>query len=248
MKSFDPSKQVTTKAKPLPVYLLLDVSDSMTGEKIATLNRAAKEMIETFAQEERMENEILVSIITFGGEARLHLPPTKASSITWANLEADGMTPLGAAMTIAKGVVEDKKVTPSRAYRPTIVLVSDGQPNDKWRPPLDDFISNGRSAKCDRMAMAIGPDADEDVLTRFIAGTQHQLFYAEHASQIPKFFEYVTISVTTRANSKNPNEIPADDDIKLDGSTEPQTAPSGDSGASDPTEPSADAEGDEGYW
>jgi uncharacterized protein YegL len=65
---------------------------------------------------------------------------------------------------MAKAMIEDKDVVPSRAYRPTVVLVSDGGPNDAWEKPLNAFISDGRSAKCDRMAMAIGADADEAVL------------------------------------------------------------------------------------
>ena len=119
-------------------------------------------------------------------------------------------------------MIEDKEITPSRAYRPTIVLVSDGQPNDTgWERAMDDFINTGRSKKCDRMAMAIGSDADENVLKRFIDGTEHELFYANNAGQLYEFFRYVTMSVTTRSRSQNPNEIPADADLKSKVSDEP---------------------------
>jgi uncharacterized protein YegL len=64
------------------------------------------------------------------------------------------------------------------------------------------------------MAMAIGEDADENVLKRFIEGTEHELFYANNAAQLHEFFRYVTMSVTTRSQSKNPNDIPADSDLK----------------------------------
>jgi uncharacterized protein YegL len=79
---------------------------------------------------------------------------------------------------------------------------------------MDDFINNGRSKKCDRMAMAIGKDADENVLKRFIEGTEHELFYANNAAQLHEFFRYVTMSVTTRSQSQNPDDIPADSDLK----------------------------------
>ena len=246
---FDPKKFTTPKAKPLPVYLLLDVSTTMgevvnmenvrhTGEtffkdgkeweiveggtsKMDQLNEAVQEMLGSFKEEERMETEIMVCIITFGDDANLHLPPTKASQIKWKNLDADGETALGAALEMAKAMIEDNETTPSRAYRPTIVLVSDGQPNDSWERPLEEFIKHGRSSKCDRMAMAIGSDADEQVLNRFIAGTEHHLFYAENASQLHEFFQRVTMSVTMRTRSKNPNEIPdvskiSDDMLSVD--------------------------------
>lgn len=211
---FDPKKFTTPTPKPLPVVLLLDVSFSMSGDKIENLNKAVEDMLDTFAQEEKMETEILVSVITFGNQVELQVPYTKASQVQWQRLHANGTTPMGTALKMAKAMIEDKETTPSRAYRPTIVLVSDGQPNDSWENPLEDFISEGRSSKCDRMAMAIGLDADETVLKRFIEGTPHDLFYAENAGQLHEFFQRVTMSVTMRTQSKNPNVVPAS--IELD--------------------------------
>ncbi len=212
---FDPKKFTTPDAKPLPVVLLLDVSGSMSGSKIENLNKAVKDMLDTFAQEEKMETEILVSIIKFG-PVELHLPFTKASQIKWEDLEVTGATPIGGALEMAKAMIEDKEITPSRAYRPTIILVSDGQPTDRWEKPMEAFVSEGRSAKCDRMAMAIGSDADETVLKQFIEGTPHELFTAEKAGELHEFFQLVTMSVTMRSQSKNPNMLPAPSEIKLD--------------------------------
>ena len=236
---FDPKKFTTPTAKPLPVVLLLDVSSSMSGDKIENLNKAVEDMLDTFAQEEKMETEILVSVITFGNEVELYVPYTKASQVQWQGLQADGMTPMGTALKMAKAMIEDKETTPSRAYRPTIVLVSDGQPNDSgWEKALEDFISEGRSAKCDRMAMAIGRDADEHVLKRFIEGTPHDLFYAENAGQLHEFFQRVTMSVTMRTQSKNPNVVPTPSEIKLDG----------DSVKVNTTENITASSDDDGYW
>lgn len=243
---FDPKKFTTPTAKPLPVVLLLDVSSSMSGDKIENLNKAVKDMLDTFAQEEKMETEILVSVITFGDEVKLYVPFTKASQVQWQRLETNGVTRMDVAFKMVKDMIEDKEVTPSRAYRPTIVLVSDGAPSDErgypsdnWERPLENFISEGRSSKCDRMAMAIGPDADERVLKRFIEGTPHDLFYGEDAGEeLHKFFQRVTMSVTMRTHSKNPNVVPVPSDIKLDGgSVKPTTAGN--------TTASSD---DEGYW
>ena len=221
---FDPKKFVVPKAKPLPVCLLLDVSYSMSGSKIDNLNKAVVEMIKTFAAEEKMEIEILISVISFGGEVKLEIgtesePFVKASEIEWSDLVVSGMTPMGTALKVAKDMIEDKNVTPSRAYRPTIILVSDGAPTDDWKKPLDDFITDGRSSKCDRMAMAIGSDANDDVLKRFIGDTSHDLFYAEDAAKLHEFFNYVTMSVTMRTRSQNPNEVPEVDNETLDNTT-----------------------------
>ena len=223
---FDPSEFTTHEAKPIPVCLLLDVSGSMIGSKIDNQNKAVQEMLDTFAEEEKMETEILVSVITFGNEVKLHVPFTKASQVKWNDLQAKGRTPMGAALKMAKATIEDKETTPSRAYCPMIVLVSDGQPNDTWERPLEDFINEGRSSKCFCMALAIGHDADEQVLSRFIEKTPflakekpNKVFYAENAAQLHEFFQFVTMTTIARSRSKNPNEVPAASDIKLDGAS-----------------------------
>lgn len=197
------------KARPLPVILLADVSGSMSVEgKIDALNQAVKEMIISFAQAEELRAEIHVSVIIFGGTARLLLPLTPASEVTWEPMSASGGTPLGEALTLAAGLFEDKEQIPSRAYRPTVLLVSDGMPTDAWEEPMRRFIHEGRAKKADRMAMAIGADAVETMLAKFLNDPEKQVFHAEDAAKIRDFFRFVTMSVVTRSRSNNPNQPP----------------------------------------
>ena len=214
MAGFNPANFTVAKAKPLPVVLLLDVSSSMGGESIKKLNIAVKEMISDFASAEKNEVEILVSIITFGAKVLLHTPYTSPKDIEWQDLTVSGSTPMGTAFSMAKAMIEDKETTPSRAYRPTIVLVSDGEPTDSWQQPLRALVNDGRSNKCDRMAMAIGGAASNTVLNEFISGTENKVFTAQDASQIQEFFKFVTMSVTTRTNSQNANVVPKPEEIE----------------------------------
>ena len=214
MAGFNPANFTVAKAKPLPVVLLLDVSSSMGGESIKKLNIAVKEMISDFASAEKNEVEIIVSIITFGAKVLLHTPYTSAKDIEWQDLTVSGSTPMGTAFSMAKAMIEDKETTPSRAYRPTIVLVSDGEPTDSWQQPLRALVNDGRSNKCDRMAMAIGGAASNTVLNEFISGTENKVFTAQDASQIQEFFKFVTMSVTTRTNSQNANVVPKPEEIE----------------------------------
>ena len=198
---FDPSMFTVPVAKPLPIILLLDISGSMYGEKINTLNSAVQEMLETFVEEERRESEFLVSVITFGKEVKLQLPYTKASKVQWVDLCADGMTPMGTALRMAKAMIEEKGLLPSPCYKPIVVLVSDGQPTDKWDDALKDFVEQGRSSKCDRLAVAIGDDADEAILATFLTGTENEILFAEDASNITECFKKITVTATMRATS-----------------------------------------------
>ena len=235
---FNASDFTASKAKPLPVILLLDTSGSMYGNKISSLNDAVRKMLGTFTKEESQANEFLVSVITFGGTASLACPPTPASEIAYANLSADGGTPLGAAIDVAKSLIEDREQTPGRAYRPLVVLVSDGVPTDSWEAKLDQFIHDGRSAKCDRMALGIGREAYEGqgraTLERFTASTEHQVFEAKDAGEIHNFFKFVTMSVVTRGLSQDPNAIPKD--LTLKPPTPPPATPEA---ATSPAEPVA---------
>lgn len=199
---------VKQEARPLPVLLLLDVSGSMDGEKIDSLNQAVKEMVKDFGNEESTKTEIHLAIVTFGGEARLHTDLMSVKNIEYKDIVANGYTPLGGALDIAKELVENKEKITSRSYRPSVILVSDGSPNDMgWERKMNSFINEGRSSKCDRWALAIGADADEHMLKTFINDPEKKLFKTEDAGGISKFFKFITMSTTSRTKSDNPNVV-----------------------------------------
>lgn len=195
-----------TAARPLPVILMADVSGSMAADgKIAALNSAVGEMQAAFGEEDDASAEIHMAVVTFGGSASLHLPLTPASEVRWTPMQANGMTPMGAALDIVTDLIEDRERVPSRAYRPTVVLVSDGLPNDEWRGPLDRFHQSERAAKAQRFALGIGADADHDVLRTFLRDPEGRVFEAHEAREVRKFFRWVTMSVTARSRSGQPN-------------------------------------------
>jgi uncharacterized protein YegL len=216
-------KEFTHSApRPLPVIVLADVSGSMSPEgKIGALNQAIRDMITSFVNEEDMRAQIQVSVITFGGTAKVHAELQPAKAIQWADMNADGGTPMGEAMSLAAALIEDKSKVPSRAYRPTVVLVSDGLPTDDWKAGFDKLLTSERAKKSDRFAMAIGADADEAMLEQFMSDPKIGVFRANDAAQIRQFFRFVTMSVTSRTRSQNPNATqqlpPIDnpDDIKI---------------------------------
>ncbi len=197
--AFNPNNYKAPEVKKLPVILLLDVSSSMQGAKIDSLYNATCDMIDTFVGAQLKEQSIDVAIITFGREIKLHTPYTPVKELQDKGLEhfkADGMTPMGTAIQMAKDMIDDKSVTPSRIYRPAVVLVSDGEPNDDWRNSMAMFINDGRSSKCQRFAVAIGAQADRTVLETFTENPDN-VFYAANASELAECFKTVSMSVTT---------------------------------------------------
>lgn len=116
------SEPSLASARPLPVVLLADISGSMVEYgKIDALNTAVAEMLASFGEEDDARARIHVAVITFGEEARLHQPFAPAVELRWRPMAARGTTPLGAALTLATTLIEDRGQIPSRAYRPTII-------------------------------------------------------------------------------------------------------------------------------
>ena len=205
-------------ARPLPVIVLADVSGSMSANgKIDALNDAVSEMIANFAEEDDSRAEIHVGVIAFGGAgASLHKHLRPAGETQWESMQASGRTPMGEAFALVRSMIEDRNTIPSRAYRPTVVLVSDGVPTDDWRGPLKQLLESERASKATRFAMAIGADADHETLTAFLANDEGRVFEAHEAREIKNFFRWVTMSVTTRSRSANPNSVVMVDPTDLD--------------------------------
>ena len=127
---------------------------------------------------------------------------------------------MGAAFDLARQVLENKDIIPSRAYRPVLILLSDGQPDFGWDTAFKALCASERAQKASRLAMAIGPDADEKMLKNFVNDVEAPLFKAHNARDIHRFFRAVTMSVTSRTVSQNPDLstfiVPPPDDDALD--------------------------------
>jgi uncharacterized protein YegL len=186
-------------------------------DKIGALNLAIEEMLASFRAEDDSRAEIQVAVITFGrGGARVHQAMTPASQVSWAPLAPDGNTPLGAALDLAVTMLEDRGQIPSRAYRPTIILVSDGQPTDEWKGPLARLLQSERASKAARFAMGIGADADTATLEAFLATSDARVHSAHEARQIRQFFRWVTLTVAQRSRHARPDSVIAAPPIALE--------------------------------
>ena len=193
-------------ARRLPVILLLDTSGSMFGEKIDVLNSSIQSMLNDFASVDSSEVEICVAIYQFGPEAQEVLPLMSAAEAEkkFTSMSADGSTPLGSVLRLAKNsLLENREAITSRDYRPIVLLASDGEPNDSWETAFEEFCSEGRSAKCTRMAIAIGVydgDKAHDMLKNFVTKDQ-KVFSASDAREIRAFFQIFSQTTVAKASS-----------------------------------------------
>ena len=203
----DLDRFVTATPRPLPVILLLDVSGSMQGPKIASLNASLKELAQDLAGSATPQGEIHIGLVVFssGVDAR---DPVAAAAFVPEEFRADGQTAMGAAIDAVRAMLEDRERIPSRAYTPTLVLVSDGQPTDGAEKAIERLLGSDRGRKATRLALAIGDDADVDMLKRFVANPELPVFRAQETAKIRDFFRWVTFSVQVRTKSRNPDAAP----------------------------------------
>lgn len=190
--------------RPLPVILLLDCSSSMSGTKIDALNAAVRELTQELAATKQPQGEVHLATISFGAHIdRTELVP--ASEAQLPPLSAGGMTPMGAALDELLVLLEDRDKLPSRAYTPTLVLISDGQPTDHFDKALTALLESPRGKRATRLALAIGDDADTGVLKRFVNHAEIPVIRAKEVSRIRDFFRWVTYSVQARSKSRSPD-------------------------------------------
>jgi uncharacterized protein YegL len=123
-------------------------------------------------------------------------------------LQAEGTTAMGAAFGIVHAILEAPDRVPRRAWIPTLVLVSDGQPNDDWEGPLQMLLNSARGQRAVRLAVGIGADCDFQVLKRFVNHKEVPVVRAAEVSRLPAFFRFVTHSVASRSASRDPNAAP----------------------------------------
>ena len=206
---------VAQEARPLPIFVLADVSGSMSGPKIKELNIALRDMISALNNVDDVRGKFQLCVISFGGNAANVVQPlTDVAKVSLTELEANGETPMGSAFTQVAEMIENREIVPSRAYAPTIVLISDGMPTDfsggqdysNWAP-LVMLHSGPRSSKCQRLAMGIGDDADMAMLKAFVKNNQIPVIKSNSAKGIASFFHWVTMSTIARATSVAPNNV-----------------------------------------
>jgi uncharacterized protein YegL len=214
---------IKKEGRALPVFILLDVSGSMQGEKIETVNVALKEMLNSFKKIENPKGIIELCLMTFGNnKVEIIKPLSKIEDTDVYTLTASGNTPMGMAFEKVAEMIEDQSVVSSRAYTPTIVLISDGNPTDydASRKTIDEIFgwdslkaihSGTRSSKAVKLAMGIGGDVDINILKAFINNSEIPVISAKDNNTISKFFEWVTMSVSVRSVSDNPNQTKVED-------------------------------------
>jgi len=172
-----------------------------TDGKIQALNTAIREAIPHMQKvaDENPNAEVLVRAAKFSNGAQWHLSQaTKVLDFKWEDLTADGVTDMGKAL---KMVAEQLKILPERGLPPVLVLISDGQPTDDFDGGLKEILNQPWGKKAVRIAIAIGEDADLDVLQKFINNPEIKPLRANTPEALVRYIKWVSTAVLKSASS-----------------------------------------------
>ena len=184
--------------RPLHFIWIADASGSMKDDgKIQSLNMAIREAI-PHMQKVASENpnaQVLVRAIKFASGAQWHISqPTPVEDFKWEDLKAAGVTDMGKALTMVAEQLDVTKMG-ERALPPVLVLISDGQPTDSFEKGLKKLMDKPWGTKAVRIAIAIGQDADHDVLQKFIGHNEIEPLQANNPEALVNYIKWVSTAV-----------------------------------------------------
>lgn len=163
------------------VIPIIDVSGSMCGERIASVNDAMAEVPAQLADinDESVDSKLLIAPMEFSSGARWFAlknnQPAEVESFRWIDMKANGLTDLGAAFKLLteKLTTEDKGgwMKGRGGAAPVLILISDGGPTDDYQTQLKALKKRGWFNAALKFAVAV-EGADKSVLAEFTGNSE----------------------------------------------------------------------------
>jgi len=188
----------------LPVYFLIDISESMVGDQITSVEEGISNVIQELKKDPYALETVFISIIVFAGKAKTLLPltdiitfyPPKFSIGSGTNL-GDGLGQL--MFEMRKNYVP---TTPDKKgdWKPIVFLFSDGAPTDNPTNAFNEWKQSWAN-KCSMIAISLG---DSESVIKLKELTQEvYLINDTTANTYKNFFKWVTASIKASSVSVN---------------------------------------------
>lgn len=197
----------------LPVYFLIDVSESMVGEPIQQVQEGMKMIVQELRTDPYALETAFISIIAFAGKAKSLSPLTELYRFYPPTFPIGGGTSLGKALNFLMDEM-DKTLVKTTAeqkgdWKPIVFLFTDGTPTDNPTPAFDRW-NNKYRGKANLIAISIGNNADTQLLGQISDNVMRLNTNGEMSFKA--FFKWVTASI--KATSVSVTDM-RDDNIKL---------------------------------
>ncbi len=184
-------------SRRLPIYLLLDCSESMAGDAFAALKSGLNTMITELQTNPMALETVAISLITFASTAKQVIPLTDILKFQMPKLTLGSGTRLGAALELWEKCMDREvmKITKDQKgdYKPICFILTDGEPTDAWEKTADRVRTTIVGKKANVIALACG--ADTDKLRRI---TETVVILKEATPDtFTKCFKWISASVST---------------------------------------------------
>ncbi|MBB1367650.1 VWA domain-containing protein [Pseudoalteromonas sp. SR44-5] len=193
----------------LPIFFVIDISESMTGEPIELMEKGIESIVSSLRQDPNSLETVFISIIAFAGKSKVIAPLVDLISFYPPKIPVGGGTSLGSALNVLMDEIDTnvKKTTYETRgdWEPIVFLITDGKPTDnpskaitRWQ---DKYAKNASL-----IAITLGLNADIDILNQ----VANSVLALENTgkNQFFKFIEWVSASVKAQSqmielNNKN---------------------------------------------
>lgn len=184
--------------------LLLDTSGSMDGEPIRELNEGFRLFCDEIKQDPLARKRTEVTVVTFGGVARVEIPFTEGRDLEPRSFSAGGGTPMGAALELALNELMAQKQAYKQSgleyYRPWLFVITDGSPTDG--ATFDAAAQRVRETEAAKgvsvFSVGVGSAADLSQLTT-LSATRQPLMLKGYSFR--EMFMWLSQSMTVVSNS-----------------------------------------------
>ncbi len=192
--------------RTMTIFFLIDVSWSMRGYKIDTVNQALAETI-PLIQEISAENadaEIMIAILTYGTTADWLIEPSSVMDLKCPTITTGGQTNLKDAYIKLKEMLlqQDSHTSGAGCYAPVFILMADGGSN-AHKTVLKELRNIKWFKHGIKAAIAIGRDVHFDILTEF-TGTCDTVFRANSAKRLKNLIKLISIKSSQIASKSAP--------------------------------------------
>jgi len=189
---------VEVPRRTMVLFFVVDTSGSMSGAKIGTVNSAIEEVVPELQSisEENADAQIKVATLSFStGATWVDSAPVAAENYRWNYLDANGVTDLGeACLQLNEKLSRNAFMNEvSGSFAPAIFLMSDGEPTDNYKHGLDKLKQNNWFKKAIKVAVAIGDDANTNVLADF-TGNSEAVITVHTPEALKKWIKFVSVT------------------------------------------------------
>jgi uncharacterized protein YegL len=194
---------------------MLDTSGSMSGAPIDELNRGLLQFISETAADEAASMSVELEVITFDSRASVAMPFTPIYDVEKepAPLVSGGMTAMGEALRLAAADLKARRRLYRRSgissYKPWVILMTDGGPNDDWQDAAREMRELGEAGKIQYIGIEIGSGADHNTMCSILPAKPGPVRL--QGLKFKQFFRWLTDSLRSVSSSA----VSGENNVKL---------------------------------